>query len=266
MIGPDRCSNSCDAATVKLPDPVFPPLMTGHPVKSPDQPLARACAGAADGTLGAGDLVWARNLDRLQFALVLEPEVPRDRAREMLFVAMVAIGDSLGALAPPEVGVTFGWPRTIYLNGARLGALSLEMAEGENEDGAPDWMVVGVDLPIRPDPKGPEPGLFLHRTTLFDEGCIELDRTQLIESTCRHLLTWIHRWSEEGFKPVHEAWMFRAKGRNETIAIIYEGGEVSGRFLGLDDHGNMLLNTDGGTELLEVARALAPDQDDTDQE
>lgn len=232
--------------------------MTGHPVKAPLLPFPHACEEAAAGRLGAGDVVWARNLDRLQLALVLEPDVERVRAREMLFVAMVALGDSLGALAPPEVAITWGWPRTVYVNGARLGALEMALSPGEDESGAPDWMVIGLDLPIRPDTRGPEPGLYLDRTTLADEGCIELDRSTLIESFCRHLLTWIHTWSEDGFKPVHEAWMFRANGRGEAIAIGYDGERLTGRFLGLDDHGNMLLNTAGGTALLEVETALAP--------
>ncbi|WP_162901431.1 biotin/lipoate--protein ligase family protein [Breoghania sp. L-A4] len=201
-------------------------------------------------------MVWARNLDRLQLAVVLEPDVERVRAREMLFVAMVALGDSLGALAPPEVAITWSWPCTVHVNRARLGAMELAIAPDEDENGAPAWMAVGMDLPIRPDPKGPEPGFSMDRTTLYDEGCVELDRTMLIESYCRHLLTWIHTWSEEGFRPVHEAWMFRANGRGESIGVVYEGAEVTGRFLGLDDHGNMLLNADGGTTLLHVETAL----------
>lgn len=241
---------------MNLPDPIFPPLMTGHAVKAPQQPFPHACEEAAAGRLGAGDVVWARNLDRLQLAVVLEPDVERIRAREMLFVAMVALGDCLGALAPPEVAVTWGWPRNVYINGAKLGALSLKIAPEEDENGAPAWMIVAMDLPIKPDPKGPEPGLFVNRTTLFDEGCVELDRTALIESYCRHLLTWIHNWGEEGFRPVHEAWMFRANGRGEKIAIAYGGEELTGTFLGLDDHGNMLLNSESGAALLHVETAL----------
>lgn len=251
---------------MNLPDPIFPPLMSGHAVKAPVQPFEHACAEAAVGRLSAGDVVWARNLDRLQLAIVLEPDVERVRAREMLFVAMVALGDSLGALAPPEVAITWGWPRSVYVNGAKLGMVSLELSPEEDENGAPVWMAIGMDLPIRPDPKGPEPGLFVDRTTLYDEGCAELDRTALIESYCRHLLTWIHNWSEDGFKPVHEAWMFRANGRGEKIAIAYEGKEVSGTFLGLDDHGNMLLNGEGGAVLLEVQTALAPIDENPAQE
>jgi BirA family biotin operon repressor/biotin-[acetyl-CoA-carboxylase] ligase len=58
-----------------LDDPRFPPLLKGHPVA----PGVAACACAIDalreGKAGAGDLFWSRSEDRLNMAVVLEPDV-----------------------------------------------------------------------------------------------------------------------------------------------------------------------------------------------
>lgn len=237
---------------MKLPDPTFPPLLTGHAVTAPQRPLEEACRGAAGGEYGAGDLVWARNLDRVQAALVLEPDVAPEQAREMLFVAMVAAGDSIGALAPPEVAITWDWPATLRANGAVIGGIDLVTAPQATEAGEPEWLVVGLDVALRNTSRDVEPGHDPDHTTLYDEGCAEIGRTLLVESWSRHLLSWIDTWRQEGFEPVHQAWMFRASQRNAAMRYQRDGATHEGTFIGLDDHGGLLLKGEAGTVLLEV--------------
>lgn len=239
-----------------LPEPVFPPLLTGHPVKAPEHPFEVAIAGAASGALGAADLVWARDVSRLDCALVLEPEVDRRRAAEMLFVAMVAFGDSFGAIAPPEVGLTYRWPTTICVNGARAGGVRAAMASSDDANGHPDWMVVGLTVEIRRSKRVAEPGLAPDITDLFEEGCVGLTRTELLDSFSRHLLAWIHTWETEGFGPVHELMLFRAEGHRQPVAVDLAGSRHEGRFVGLDDNGNLILETDEGTQMLDVRDAI----------
>lgn len=239
-----------------LPEPTFPPLLTGHPVKRPLMPFAHAVAGARAGQLGAGDVVWSRNTSRLDCAIVLEPDVAPERALEMHYLTMVAFGDALGALAPPEVAVTYDWPATLRVNGGIAGGFRTAMAKRRDDISAPDWLVVGVSLAMRGDLSILDPGRDRDHTNLDEEGCAEVDRTSLLDSFCRHFLTWIHTWEEDGFKPVHEAWLFRADGYREEITLAYEGREIKGTFIGLDDHGNLLLKTGTGVDVVLTERAL----------
>ena len=227
-------------------DPVFPPLFSGHGVRAPNRPLTEALKGAQTGTFGAGDVVWARNTRLLDMALVLEPEVERDRVCEVLCVAAVAVGDAIGAIAPPEVAITWNWPGVLLANNARFGQIGLEVAPENDDDGCPQWLVLGIEMAIWPAPDGPEPGLFVDRTTLADEGCVDLDRSDFIEAWSRHFLTWLNTWNEDGFGPVHEAYLFRANHYRSEIEIDCAGETVRGTFSGLDDHGNMLVKTEAG--------------------
>jgi len=245
---------------MKLPDPVFPPLLTGHPVNAPDRPFDVAVAGAEGGTFGAGDLVWARDVSRLDCALVLEPTVERRRAAEMPFVAMVAFGDSFGAIAPPEVGLTYRWPLTLCVNGARAGWVRAAMSDDDDANGHPRWMVVGLTLEIRRNKREAEPGREPDVTDLFEEGCGDLNRTELLDSYARHLLTWIHTWETEGFGPAHELMLFRAEGYREQVDVDHAGRRHDGRFAGLDDNGNMILETAEGTIMLDVLDAFETPQ------
>lgn len=229
-----------------LPDPIFPPLLTGHDVKGGDRPFDTACAEASSGRLGAGDVVWSRNATRLDMAVILEPEVPLGRAVEMMPLAMVAVGDCLGALTPPQVGVTFRWPDVVAINGAAAGQIRGSWGGSDALDSVPDWLVIGFELRHLRGPNDPEPGTTPDVTWLSEEGGNELTRTDLVESTCRHFLTWLNTWQDEGFRSVHESWMFRAEGRDADISVATEDGEAAGHFTGLDESGNLLLRDASG--------------------
>ncbi len=135
----------------------LPPLLDAHPVPPGADPSALAAAGAAEGRLGAGDFLFAERAGLLSAALVLEPEIGRDRCGEMLFVAMVAFGDALGALAPPEVAVTYTWPGTLRLNGAVAGQFDLALPRPCARPATmfrTGWCSASLSAPLLPPPDG----------------------------------------------------------------------------------------------------------------
>lgn len=226
------------------PDPTFPPLLTGRPVKGTPGPFETACAEAARASAEAGDVFWGRTTSELKLAIVLEPDVEASRALQMVFALMVAFGDAFGSIGPAEVGVFYRWPLGFMVNAARIGEARVALPAGIAPSDVPDRLVVGLNIKLRRDRQDEEPGHDLANTTLEEEGCGELTRTELIESLCRHFLVWVHTWNDDGFKPVHEAWMARAEGREEEVSLRFDGREHRGRFLGIDEEGNMLLKAD----------------------
>ena len=231
--------------------PTFPPLLKGHRVPEGKVPAARARAMVSKGQLGAGDIVWSEDTRTLRFALVLEPETQIVRCPEMLPLAMVAFGDAVGAICPPEVAITYRWPSDILMNGARIGKAGLELSDMLVE-GVPEWMIVWLDADIKPADLHTDAGNMAEMTTMWDEGCGDISRTELLESTSRHLVNWIHTWSEDGFKPVHDQWMGRIDGKRKFAAGIPDQEE----FLGLDEHGNALVKQEQNTRLVSLIEIL----------
>jgi BirA family transcriptional regulator, biotin operon repressor / biotin---[acetyl-CoA-carboxylase] ligase len=225
-----------------LEDPRFPPLLKGHPVKAPKQPFAHACRQAQDGSLGAGDVVWSRNTGRAQLAIVLEPEVALERALQMGPLMAVALGDTLGSLCPPKVAVHYRWPGSILLNGAVVGQVRLA-APRVSADKIPPWLVVGVDLDISA-PRAERQDW--SRTSLSEEAGSEITRTDVLQSLAAHFLTQLNSWQEEGFRPVHAQWLFRAEGREAPVAVEHKGERIEGQVLGLDEGANLLVKTSSG--------------------
>lgn len=234
-----------------MTDPIFPPLLSGHRRDSASEVPAAALRGAAAHRYGAGDLVWAADSEHVALALVLEPEVARDRCGEMLYLGAVAFGDAAGAVIPPEVAITYSWPGGLRLNGALVGKAELVLPEGAGT-AAPDWMVLTLDAALLPPRNRPEPGQEMDRTTFWDEGCGDMNTGALVESLSKHLVNWLHRWEDEGFRPVHEQWW----GRRDTAAPLARG--LAGDLTGLDEHGNALLRGGGGLKTLDQMPMAQP--------
>lgn len=209
--------------------PLLPPLLSGREVAADADPMATAVRVASGGA-DPGVFVFAEAGDRLRFAVTLAPEVPLVRALQMVHALMIAVGDSIGALAPPEVAVEYRWPSTILVNGADAGRVRLA-ASGGDPAAAPDWLVVGLDLRLSPDATV-EPGDRPGETALYEEGSGTIPPSRLLESMSRHFLVWLRRWEEDGFRPLHDAWSARAE----------PGMKVGGAtFVGLDEDGRALL-------------------------
>jgi len=234
----------------------FPPLLTGHGFPATEPPLGVACEGAASGRFGAGDVIWSHEEAHAGLAIVLEPEVPLARALEMLPLGVVACGDCLAALAPPKVSITFGWPGVVFANDGAVAQMRLAAERAASADDVPGWLAVGLEVRLAERAGGPEPGHDPSVTTLAEEGCPELTSEQLIESYTRHFLTWLDTWTNEGFAPVHQAWEQRADKRERSYADA-SGRGVTGEFIGLDEHGNLVMKrADGKHVSLLLADAM----------
>ena len=223
------------------PDPTFPPLLRGIDVQGESRPFDRACADAARGEAGAGDVYWSRETADCRLAVVLEPEVTSAQSLQMPFVLMVALGDAFGSIGPPEVGMFYRWPFGLVVNDALVGHVRVALPSAAAPQDVPDWLVLGLDVQLHRTDLDAEPGYDLANTTLADEGGGDITRTVLLESVSRHFLVWVHTWNEDGFKPVHDAWLQRGEGHNEEVAVHHGGADHKGQFLGIDDEGNMLL-------------------------
>jgi len=220
--------------------PVFPPLLTGIAVEPARNTADVAVTAAAAGKAGAGDLFWSQSEDRLNMAIVLEPEVPLAKAAQMLHLMAVAFGDAFGAISPPEISVHYRWPGDILVNAAKAGSVDLLVPAGTAAGDVPPWMVLVLDVGITLDLSVENPGELPDHTTLHEEGAGEVTSIELLHSVARHFLTWIDTWTHDGFKAVHENWWGRAFGTDQDVTIVHAGDTVTGRATGMDEAGNLL--------------------------
>ena len=105
---------------------------------------AKAIALAASSEVGT--VFYSEAVDRMHIAVVLSPEVAVADAGQMLFAMMIAAGDSIGALAPPEIAVSYQMPGYILLNKGRAGVVRVAVDPAASSGSVPDWMVVSAEI------------------------------------------------------------------------------------------------------------------------
>ena len=180
--------------------PVFSPV-----VRLSGDAFARATELAANGA-EPGTLVWIDRRDRLDCAVVLAPDRSLDEALPVIRVGLLALGDALGSLGPPQTPITIAPPDGLLVNGGLVGGVRIA---AETAD-PPGWMVLGATIDVEGNPYDTDPGINIGRTALFEEGFGEVTTPDLVQSYAHHLLNWMSRWEEEGEAAIMPDWRKRS--------------------------------------------------------
>ena len=235
--------------------PTLPPLLRPIAVAPDWHPFERCLGLAAEGA-AAGTLLWRIGEDACEGAVVLAPEQPREPSLPIVLIAMLGLGDALGAMVPPMVAVTFGWPDRIEVNRGVIGGVRFACAATATAEAVPDWLVIGFGIAMRGRrTAGTTPARF-RRTTLADEDCGEVMALDLLEGFGRHFLSWINRWQEEGVEPVQRAWLSRATGLGKRIEVPVGDQVRAGTFEGLSETGALRLVRDGVAQTIALDEAI----------
>jgi len=231
----------------------LPPLFTAEEVSGAVDPFDKACVLA---TLGcdSGVVVYNITTDVLRAAIVFAPEVPLEDAMSVLCTCGVGIQNAFGALSPPEISLYLTWQGDILVNEGLCGRLRAA-ASCDDPAAEPDWLVIGIELQLIPK-SADDPGYTPDQTSLFQEGCGDISPLRLLESWSRHTLVWINRQADEGVQPLHAEWRGLVRGMGEDITLQFEGAELTGTFLGVDEQFGMLLRSGDVTRVIPLSSRL----------
>lgn len=209
--------------TVSLPPRrlMLPPPYAQHWLDAGD--VLDAAVARAPGE-GAGTLVWqwvagAGGPGRLDFAVVLEPDMPLAQARLAFAAGMAATCEALAAHCPPERPLRIRWPSEIRFDTNRLGGARLAVAPGTDEADTPDWMVFAVEL-IGDRDHLEAPGAFPGSISLKEEDFG--DPPAIVESFAAHLMLLFDRWKHDGPQAVAA----RLAARLEEGSAITDEGDL----------------------------------------
>jgi len=216
-----------------------------------DEARRRARQGAAHGTViyadeqtaGRGRLArtWFSPPGNLYLSILLRIDVPLRRMGELSFVASLSVAETVAALLPQRLRPTLKWPNDVLVENAKISGILLEMEA--------DAAILGIGLNVLEAPSGAR----YATTTLVAKGgiaSVDTARDILLEQLGRFL----DLWQGEGFSAIRAAWLERSYPSGSTIRVTGGGSSQEGLFVGLDDSGALLLQTDHG-----LTRILAGD-------
>ena len=219
-------------------------------LERPDSALAQAERMARDGA-EEGTLVWARGQtnargrtgntwmsgnNNLHCALVLRPELPFFECCQLSLLATVACSIAMAEQAEPLLELRYRWPNDVLLNRGKVAGISLSgELSGENVV----WLVLGLNVNVFDHP----PARGFAAASMREEGFQQYDREVLLSAYSRQLVSWLGRWSDEGFAPVKTAWLARGHGEHIPYEINLPHAKISGVFAELCDNGDVIIKT-----------------------
>lgn len=183
--------------------------------------------------LGEGNLA----LSRLGRVGCTPGEVP-----QLSFVAGVALyRTTVWALGDGGGGgrLTLKWPNDVLLDGAKLGGILIEATRLDDALMA----VIGIGLNTCQAPEIPG-----RRTASLSPVAVKMGSPRAFASlVARHLEDGLALWDDgHGFSSVRDAWLAGASPEGTQMSIETPEGRVSGRFLGLDEDGSLLMSDQHG--------------------
>jgi BirA family transcriptional regulator, biotin operon repressor / biotin---[acetyl-CoA-carboxylase] ligase len=223
-------------------------------------PLWITATAQTDGR-GRGGRSWFSPPGNLYASLLLREPSTLERAPELAFVAALALRDAVVAEAPalaPQLG--FKWPNDLLLGAEKCGGILIE-GEAAVEPINSVSVVIGLGVNCahhpgaasdpRPDnPFGARPAcdeaVLFPATDLRSHGAaVTPERlfTKLSATMCRRIAQWD---CGRGFAIILGDWLAAARGIGEVIRVRDGGGEKTGRFVGLDQSGRLVLELPGG--------------------
>ncbi len=164
----------------------WPPLFSFRMALPGTDVLREAVEAAAAGGLQAGDVLWCDGGERLEMALVLEPDHPAEEAELAAELVLHALRDALIALLPPQVEILAVSPDLVRVNGGDIARVRHALAGGGADAGAA--RVVACATVNMRRPAGTEGGEDPGTAVLEEEGAPGLSPASLVAETARRFL------------------------------------------------------------------------------
>ena len=209
----------------------------------PPRPLLRAALRQTAGRGRHGRRWFAAAGDALLFSLAVP--MTADGAR----IAAATLACGVGAAEPLRaagVPVSLKWPNDLLLDGRKLGGVLCELAaDGEGRR----TLVVGVGVNLHLD-AATRDSIGQPAAALDEVMTAEVRREWLIGRIATAVLDALRLYDEQGFVPLQPRFMALFGQRDAAVDLLELGARVaSGRALGVDGEGRLLLQTAQGVRV-----------------
>lgn len=187
----------------------------------------------------------------LYSSFVVRPPVPPHHATHLTFLAALAVFDAIESVA--AIRPSLKWPNDLLIGGRKCAGLLNEMSA---ESDRIRYVVLGIGVNLNMSPADFPGDLRQPATSLSIETGREVDRTLFAARLIEALDRWYGCYLEHGFDPVRSAWVERSWTIGKRVRVTYdEQRGVTGRAVGIDEVGALLIRADSGGE----ERVLAGD-------
>jgi len=179
----------------------------------------------------------------LAFTLILHP-TPEEQKRLGLFSFLGAIAICLAIESICQAKPQVKWPNDVLLGGQKTSGVLAETAwHGQYLNG----LVLGMGINLLPGSVPPADRVIFPATCVQAHCDKQIDRLEFLASTLGYLTLWRFRLLTEEFL---EAYRSRLSFVGQRVILTpIEGNSVTGKLIGIDQFGQVILKLDGGNEI-----------------
>lgn len=203
--------------------------------------IAARCQTRARGRRGRG---WAMPSGNFAATLVMRPGGVPGWAALRSFLAANALFEAL-ALVVDRTRLAVKWPNDVLLDNGKVAGILLESA---GSGGQIDWLAIGIGVNLAAAPDGMRDAAF--PPTSLDGAVTPEDFLPLLANTYATEESILDRL---GFDPIREKWLRHAARLDEVITARTGAEEITGRFEGIDEAGQLILVTSDGERRIAAA-------------
>jgi BirA family biotin operon repressor/biotin-[acetyl-CoA-carboxylase] ligase len=135
----------------------------------------------------------------------------------------------------PKAEILLKWPNDVFIERKKVSGILIESV-------APSFAVVGIGINIIQTPKLEQQPLYLP-TSLKEHG-INTDRLDFMKNYLSFFDKTISLFHQQGSSAIINEWQQKALALGDNITVKTAKEEIFGKFLGLDNNGMLLLQTD----------------------
>jgi BirA family biotin operon repressor/biotin-[acetyl-CoA-carboxylase] ligase len=180
-------------------------------------------------------------------------------AAKLSFVAALAVADALAQYIDPSL-IQIKWPNDVLVQGKKISGILLESG---TENGR-IWVAIGTGINLLSHPNNsetPATHMLAHIAPEQLEGPEPLyaGKEPVLATYAARFDDWRHKFLEDGFGPIKQAWTNRAKGMGEPVTARLTNRTIEGIAIELDADGALLIQTkDGGVEKIHAGDVFFP--------
>jgi BirA family biotin operon repressor/biotin-[acetyl-CoA-carboxylase] ligase len=219
-----------------------------------DEAFRLGSAGAPEGTAliansqstGKGRMqrVWHSPAgSNIYTSIILRPEITPARAPQISILAGVAVADVLESYCPDRIKLK--WPNDVLINGKKVCGILSQMKTIVSEV---DFIVLGIGINVNISYNEFPKEICNIATSLAIETGREISRQELIISLYENLAKWYKQLLQDGFGRIKEKWLSISPMIGQTVQVMFQEEAVSGKAIGLDEDGSLILLAPGNKE------------------
>jgi BirA family transcriptional regulator, biotin operon repressor / biotin---[acetyl-CoA-carboxylase] ligase len=177
-------------------------------------------------------------------SVILRPDFEPVRAPQLSITAGVAVAELLNIYYPGQVQLK--WPNDVLLSGKKVCGILAQMKIAQS---VIDFVVLGIGINVNIGYNQFPSDLRNIATSLAIETGSECSRLELTIGLYENLAKWYKQLLQNGFNTIKEKWLSLAPMIGANVQVLFREQPQSGKAIGLDDDGSLILLTAGNKEI-----------------